>query len=144
MNTPSPAIKNLARQLIALEVSQEPSFGQIGAALQACDKLRVPLAKLAGIGGFRSLMARAMALATEEAPSLKSVLVRPDGSLEGFNAAQLHQDSNPGVDPGVVVVAQLLGLLVTFIGEPLTLRFVRDAWPNASFDERESGSGGRS
>jgi hypothetical protein len=28
-------------------------------------------------------------------------------------------------------VAQLLGLLVTFIGEPLTLRLVRDAWPDA-------------
>ena len=31
-----------------------------------------------------------------------------------------------------MVVAHLLGLLVTFIGEPLTLRLVRDAWPDAS------------
>jgi hypothetical protein len=141
MNTPSPAIQNLARRLIALEAAHELSNGQFGGALRTCDKLRAPLARLAGMGGFRSLMARALALATAEVPGLKSVLVRPDGSLEGFDAAQLHRDSSPGVDPGVVVVAQLLGLLVTFIGEPLTLHLVRDAWPNASFDASEAGSG---
>ncbi len=141
MNTPAPAIQNLARLLIALEAAHEPSNGQFGGALRTCDKLRTPLARLAGVGGFRSLMARALALATAEVPGLKSVLVKPDGSLEGFETAQVHPSSGLGVDPGVVVVAQLLGLLVTFIGEPLTLHFVRDAWPNASFDASENGSG---
>ena len=37
-------------------------------------------------------------------------------------------------------MAQLLGLLVTFIGEPLTLRLVRDAWPNASVAGMDAGS----
>jgi hypothetical protein len=86
------------------------------------------------VAGFRSLMARAMALATAEAPCLKSVQVRADGSLEGFDAARLRQEAVPGGEAGVVVVAQLLGLLVTFIGEPLTLRLVRDAWPDALVD----------
>ena len=39
-----------------------------------------------------------------------------------------------------MIVAQLLGLLVTFIGEPLTLRLVRDAWPNASVAGLDTGS----
>ena len=140
MDAPAPAIQILARRLIALEVAREPSVGHISAALRTCDKLRVPLSKVAGAGGYRSLMARALALATAEVPGLKSVLIKPDGSLEGFDEAMFHGDSVLDVDPGVVVVTQLLGLLVTFIGEPLTLRFVRDAWPNASLDAMDAGS----
>jgi len=34
---------------------------------------------------------------------------------------------------GESVVGHLLALLVTFIGEPLTLRIVDDAWPETSF-----------
>ena len=38
---------------------------------------------------------------------------------------------NAGIDAAVSIITYLLGLLVTFIGEPLTLRLVRDAWPDA-------------
>ena len=70
--------------------------------------------------------------------------VRADGSLEGFDGAGHDQDAGPGGEAGVVVVAQLLGLLVTFIGEPLTLRLVRDAWPDAPVDETDRRAGGQS
>ena len=66
-----------------------------------------------------------------------SVQVRADGSLEGFDAARCQEGAAQGGEAGVVVVAQLLGLLVTFIGEPLTLRLVRDAWPDAPVDETD-------
>jgi hypothetical protein len=141
MNTATPAIQNLARRLIALEAAGVPSDGLVAEAVRACEKLRVPLAKLAGVAGFRSLMTRAMALATAEAPWLASVQVRADGSLEGFDADGLYQGAVPSGEPGVVVVAQLLGLLVTFIGEPLTLRIVRDAWPHAPVAGMDAGSG---
>ena len=36
---------------------------------------------------------------------------------------------------GRAVVAHLLGLLVTLIGEPLTRQLVRDEWPDAAVDE---------
>ncbi len=39
--------------------------------------------------------------------------------------------------PGLNMV-HLLGLLVTFIGEPLTLALVREAWPDISLDEPHS------
>ena len=35
---------------------------------------------------------------------------------------------------GAGLVAQLLELLTTFIGEALTLRLIRDSWPDASMD----------
>ncbi len=53
-----------------------------------------------------------------------------DGSLEGL-------DTNPSEgDAGeAFVVAHLLGLLVTFLGEALMLRFVKDLWPKAQLDD---------
>jgi hypothetical protein len=43
-------------------------------------------------------------------------------------------------EAGIVVVAQLLWLLVSFIGEPLMLRLVHDVWPNASVAGIDTGS----
>jgi hypothetical protein len=143
MNTATPAIQDLARRLIGLETARDPSDGLVGETVLACEKLGVPLAKLVGVAGFRSLMARALALATEEVPWLNSVQVRADGSLEGFDAAGRQQGAVPGDEAGVVVVAQLLGLLVTLIGEPLTLRLVREAWPDAPVDETDRRAGGQ-
>src|SRR5947209_5866703 len=136
MNTATPAIKDLARRLIALEAARAPSDGPAGEAVRACEKMRVPLAKLAGVAGFRSLVNLALALATADVPWLGSVQVGADGSLEGFDAAGRQQGAVPeDGEAGVVVIAQLLGLLVTFIGEPLTLLLVREAWPDAPVDE---------
>jgi len=82
-------------------------------------------------------MSRALAVARAEVPALAAVRLRADGSLEGFES--LGPDRGPGA--GVVVVAQVLGLLVTFIGEPLTLRLVRDAWPDLPAAEPVAGRG---
>ena len=87
----------------------------------------MPLAKFVGVAGFCSLQSRALAMAKAEVPSLATVHLRSDGSLEGFD--RIEQTQEP--EAGVIVMAQLLGLLVTFIGEPLTLRIVRDAWPDS-------------
>jgi hypothetical protein len=38
-----------------------------------------------------------------------------------------------------LLIAQLLGLLLLFIGEGLTLRLVQEAWPESAFDDRDSG-----
>ena len=42
---------------------------------------------------------------------------------------------------GVVLLAQLLGLLVAFIGETLTLRLVREVWPEVPLDDLDFGKG---
>ena len=60
------------------------------------------------------------------------VSVRADGSLEGFEGIEASE-AGAG-QAGAGLVAQLLELLMTFIGEPLTLRLVRDSWPDASVD----------
>jgi hypothetical protein len=137
MNTTTPVIEALAQRLIALESAGEPSAMQFAAAVRTCDRLRVTLARLVGADGFCSLMSRALALAKREVPSLEAARVLPDGSLVGLDGVRRDADA------GVIVVARLLGLLVTFIGESLTLGIVRDAWPDqlAAGIDAESGEG---
>ena len=93
------------------------------AGLRVSEKLRRPLSTLVGSSGFRSLLARALTLAKAQAPGLSAVQIKPDGSLEGLSDLR-NQDQAAGV----ILVAQLLGLLVTFIGESLMLSLVLDAW----------------
>lgn len=141
MSKVPPAIRELARRLIALEAARdEQPLGDGFEVVRVCENLRLRLSKLAGDAGFRSLMSRAVALAKAEVPLLAAVQVRADGSLEGFDRPIPGQDTGSGDEAGVAIVAQLLGLLVTFIGEPLTHRLVRDAWPNASLAEPNPGS----
>ena len=136
----TPTIQDLARRLIAIEAARDPSVGPVDAAVRACATLQVPLARLVGVAGFRSLLSRALAMAKADVPSLDAVQVRPDGSLEGWEGIKRTQDA----ESGIVIVAQLLGLLVTFIGGPLTLRLTRYAWPDAPGDETDRRSEGRS
>ena len=121
MSTAPPALSNLARRLIALELARGES-SPAGGAGRVCDRLRVPLARLAGVAGFRSLLSRALVLAKAGNPSLHLVVVQEDGTLEGF--------AEHGAD-GDAIVTHLLALLVTFIGEPLTRQLVMGAWPDA-------------
>jgi hypothetical protein len=94
-----------------------------------CEKLRGPLGRLTGVGGFRSLLSRALALAGAEVPSLRALHIREDGSLEGVEKLGEKLDPREIVHGELVLVSQLLGLLVTFIGPALTERLVRDIWP---------------
>ena len=140
MHKITPAVRNLARRLIAFEATRDPSDGPVGAALRACEKLRVPLVKLLGVNGFRSLMSRALVRAKAEVPSLEAVQLRPDGSLEGLGGTGRTQDAGAGAE----VLAQLLRMLVIFVNEPMTLHLVRDAWPDAPLDESDLRGEGQS
>lgn len=136
MGTTPAAIQNLARQLLALDQARAGTVqGDLDPAARACEKLRLPLAKLAGAAGFASLLSRALALAKRQAPALDGLKVEPDGSLTGIE--QLSRDpiaSEAAQRAGTVLVGELLGLLVTFIGASLTLRLVREAWPDISME----------
>ena len=140
MNSNASAMQSLAQRLIALEASRNVSTEPGGAAARACEVLRQSLARLVGVDGFRSLLSRSLAIAKTKASALDAVHVGPDGSLRGFEGIV----GTEVVNAGSVIMAELLGLLVTFIGEPLTLRLVWDAWPEASVAELDAASGEQS
>lgn len=134
MDTPSSLMRELSRRLLV--ASETTSDRSVHEAAVMSEKLRIPLTRFAGAEGFASLLRRALALASAEVPSLQSIKVGLDGRLEGF--AELAADPGAaaaGSEAAVAITSHLLGLLGTFIGEPLTLRLVREAWPDTSLDE---------
>src|SRR5688500_14693250 len=135
MNKPQASMRNLAQRLLALEAAnQSATDANEHEAVRVCEKLRVALIRLAGSDGFASLLRRTLALARAEVPALARVTVNPDCSMEGLEDVAADRASG-GVDAPVAITAHLLELLVTFIGGPLTLRLVRDAWPDASLND---------
>jgi hypothetical protein len=134
-----PKSRQLAQRLLTYEaVAGENSEPAESAAFRVCAKLRRPLITLAGVAGFRSLLSRALTQARSEAPSLSAVQVAADGSVKGLGELASQTDKEPARDGGAILIAQLIGLLLTFIGEGLTLRLVQDVWPEAVFDSRVS------
>jgi len=128
-------MRNYAQRLIAYEAPQNPSSKtDHSAAFGVCEKLRQSLASLSGLNGFRSLLSRALALAGEEVPWLRAVHIKGDGSLD-WPAETAELDQKEISDGEAVLVAQLLGLLVTFIGQTLTLSLVREVWPRVPFND---------
>jgi hypothetical protein len=138
MDTPA-SMRDLARRLLALEAASNNAPGaRVHEALRVCEKLRISLTRFAGADGSASLLRRALALSREEVPSLQTVTLKPDGSLEGLEALAADP-TNGGPEAAVAITTHVLGLLETFVGEPLTLRLVQLTWPEASRDEPDRG-----
>lgn len=114
------------------------------AAVRVCDHFNRLLSALMGVTGYTTLLSRALALAKAEAPWLGTVQVKPDGALEGLASVEMPEGADDPTRGGEALLAHLLSLLATFVGQPLTHRLVRDVWPDAPFGgtdvESERGS----
>jgi len=113
--------------------------------LRVYEKLHQSLGEFVGVAGFLSLASRALALAKTEDPSLSAARVAADGSLQGLGEFEPQIDIDkkrateyPAGDGEVILIARLLGLLLIFLGEALTLSLLRNAWPGEAFNERNS------
>jgi hypothetical protein len=136
MSRATPQMRNLAGRLMAVEAKDNKSSDTIPpAAFHVCERLRPHLATLMGQGGFRAVLARALTVASAEVPRLATLQVKADGSLEGWDKPESQIKPKELTEGGVVLVAHLLGLLVAFIGENLTLTLVRDVWPKLPLDD---------
>ena len=126
-------LRSLAAQLIAFESTSMVPAGDTLLSendrpeFRVTGKLRGPLSKLAGIAGYRVLLARALTVAKSQDPSLGAFRVNQEARLEVVNGPPR---ASPNNDAGVLLIAQLLGLLSTFIGDPLTMVLIVEAWPS--------------
>ena len=136
----TPQLRSFAKRLIDSEaLSNKSSAAQAAEVFPVIDKLRPHLATLMGDGGVRALLSRALVLATEEVSWLDAVQVNVDGGLEGYEALGWQLDQSEFVLGRAVLLAQLLGLLVAFIGPSLTSRLLGEIWPQIPFNEWDLG-----
>jgi hypothetical protein len=135
-----PVPRQLARRLLTYEAAAgKDSEPTASAVSRVCEKLRQPLSTLAGVAGFHSLLYCALRLARAEVPTLRAVTLAEDGSLQGLDALGPQKDQDRASEGGAILIAHLLGLLITFIGIGITSRLVQDVWPEVTFANLDSG-----
>ena len=139
--TAAPGMRDLAHRLLVYEAGAGKTSEPLESpTLRVYEKLRQSLGEFVGVAGFYSLASRALALAKPEAPSLNAARVSGDGALQGLGQieAQIDMNKDQAGEGGIILIARLLGLLRTFLGEALTLSLLRNAWPGEAFDDRNS------
>ncbi len=139
-------LENAALRQLALKVMAQhagPAAGAealLAAAHRAYDDLVRVAAPLIGHVGVDALAGRALHLAQREYPWL--VPPREPEQAEGpFAQVKIcleQQDPAVAIECVGAVLATFIGLLITFIGEPLTAGLLRTAWP-AAFSDASTG-----
>ncbi|HEX2815575.1 MAG TPA: hypothetical protein VHN39_04250 [Phenylobacterium sp.] len=129
-------MRSIAEGLMVFEAA---AAGPGGAAFPVTGKLAPHLATLVGRGGVRALMSRALVLAATEVAWLQAAQVNADGDVEGLKALGADLDPADFLEGRVVLLAQLLWLLVVFIGPSLTSRLVGEIWPDVPLKARNFG-----
>jgi hypothetical protein len=119
--------RDLARSLVASATgASATSLKPKQATVRVYEKLRRQLGAPFGVGGFRALGSRALALARSESPGLSAVQITADGGLRGLGEGESQADVEEGGEAGIILIAQMLGLFLIFLGEATTLRLMED------------------
>ena len=131
------ALQQLALRVLAQHAGSAPGTEALVAAVRrAYDDLARVSAPLIGQVGVDALTGRTLYLAQRKYPWL--IHTREPDQWKGPFAQIVfcleRQDPAVATEAAGAVFATLTGLLVTFIGEPLTARLLRKAWPDAFAD----------
>jgi hypothetical protein len=119
--------RDLARSLIAREAdASKTSLHSEAATVRVYERLRRQLGAPVGVDGFQALASRALTLAKSQSPLLSAVQVTANGGLLGLGEVESQTDADENGEAGVILIAQLLGLFLTFLGEATTLRLIED------------------
>ena len=142
------ALRQLALRVLAQHAGPAPGAEALAAAAyRAYDDLARVSAPLIGQVGVDALTGRALRLAEREFPWLvhsregaqacteRTPGTPPPEKADGPFAQVIvcleRQDPAVATEAAGAVFATFTGLLVTFIGEPLTAGLLRQAWPDA-------------
>jgi len=124
---PPPMIHDWARKLIASEVhAGSPSTPTEGATLRVYEKLRRQFCAPVGSDAFQALVSRALSLARSEFPGLSGVSVTVNGDLRVLDEIEVPLVLREDCEVGVILIAQMLRLFLTLLGEAATVRLIDD------------------
>jgi hypothetical protein len=124
---PPQKTRDLARSLVASEADAATTALHTGpATVRVYERLRRQLGSPVGVDGFQALASRALSLAKSESPRLSAVQLTANGGLRGLSEVESHTEPEEDGEAGIILIAQLLGLFLTFLGEATTLRLIED------------------
>jgi hypothetical protein len=124
---PPEKTRDLARSLVACEAEASTTALQAEpASVRVYERLRRQLSAPVGVDGFQALASRALALAKSQSPRLSAVQVTANGGLRGLGGVESQVDAGEDGEAGIILIAELLGLFRTFLGEVTTLLLIED------------------
>ncbi len=142
MSVVSPATRQLAHRLLTREAGGQTAPEALAAATERiCQRLRRRLISLIGPLGFAALYTRALHLARQEYPSLTLVEFRDGTEVRLIGLQQFAANVRDPVQAQAAlaaILAQFISLLIAFIGEDLSLRFIDEAWHDRVGDEPQT------
>jgi len=119
--------RELARSLVACEADATTTSPHTEpATVRVYERLRRQLGSPVGVDGFQALASRALALAKSEYPRLSAVQITANGGLRGLGEVESQTDADEDGEAGIILIAQLLALFLTLLGEATTLRLIED------------------
>ena len=125
MMLPPKKTRDLTRSLVAGETDASTKSLHPGpATVRVYERLRRQLGSSMGVDGFQMLASRALALAKSQSHRLSAVQITANGGLRGLGEVESQTDEDG--EAGIILIAQLLGLFLTFLGEATTLRLIED------------------
>jgi hypothetical protein len=139
---PPKKTRDLARSLVACEADGTTSLHTESATVRVYERLRRQLGAPVGVEGFQALASRALALAKSESPRLSAVRVTANGDLRGLDELESQTNTDEDGEAGIILIAQLLGLFLTFLGEATTLRLIEDLRLQADFGAESAATTG--
>jgi hypothetical protein len=139
MKKPDRALHEIARRAMKAHAPGAAASAAAAAdALQlSCGDLYRILETAMGPGGLNALLGRAIQLTARDYPWLSEVKpgATSDCALQGLADSAEGLEANEASEGYAALLATVMWLLMSFIGEDLTLRFVRHAWPKLSFSK---------
>ena len=131
MGQSNPQLRDMARQLLERERRQAEKPADVGEASERTfQRLQEHMSNLIGRVGFQALMTRAAHLTRAEAGWIESIAIERESrvTLQGLDVVLEREGAARAMEGMVLLLANLIGLLCTFIGEELTLRLLRRIW----------------
>ena len=130
------------REIAGQSYASETSNSDLGAlhSFRTIEKLAQHLSVPMGPDSFQSLLARSLSRSTVEVPWLGKLRATGTGHLDGLANARATFSADDISEGEVVLLTHFLELLVAFIGPSMTLKFVRETWPQLSFDFSDFGN----
>jgi len=143
MKEASKVLPDAAERLLAFEVGGELRNVEDGtaAAARIYQKLNQRLSPIIGESGFEALFARTVKLTKPAVDGLEGIDTKGPADAVLNQLCPYLKKQAPAAITGIVMalIVTFVGLLSTFIGEGLTWKLLRNAWPEVLPNEPPSG-----
>jgi hypothetical protein len=137
MKPENPKLQNLALRLFEHEASKSGNSDEPVKAIESCcQRLHDRLDRLIGAGGFRALLNRALYLAKKKHTWLEGVGIQDYPGCQFKDLREAAKGKKPATvnEACTLMLANVIWLLVTFIGEDITIGLIQEAWPDVRAD----------